>query len=102
MKIIPNNLLCFKISQENPEPALDDLYIFDKRNPNIQKYINNTREIKNHLITIKTLLEKKEKKVVIDRYFRSLATILNEFSVCSEFSCFINACDNVLDFVKKI
>ncbi len=101
MKIIPNNLLCFKISQENPEPALDDFYIFDKRNPNIQKYINNTREIKNHLITIKTLLEKKEKRVVVDRYFRSLATILNEFSVCSEFSCFINACDNVLDFVKK-
>jgi len=101
MKTTPNNLVCFKISQDNPEPALDDAYIFDKRNPDINEYIKNTKEIKNYLITIRTLLDKKEDKKVIDRYFHSLAESLNEFSNCSEFSCFINACDNVLDFVKK-
>lgn len=101
MKTIPSNLVCFKISQENPESALDDAYIFDKCNPEIKKYIENTKEVKNYLITIRTLLNKKEDKKVIDRYFHLLAEALNEFSNCSEFSCFINACDNVLDFVKK-
>lgn len=101
MKTIPSNLVCFKISQESPEPALDNAYIFDKRNPEIKEYIKNTKEIKNYLVTIRTLLNKKEDKKVVDRYFHLLAETLCEFSNCSEFSCFINACDNVLDFVKK-
>lgn len=101
MKNIPNNLHCFRLSQENQEPALDDFYIFEKRNSDIKKYIKNTKKIKNYLITIKTLLNKKEDKKVIDRCFKLLAEALNNFSNCSEFSCFINACDNILDFVKN-
>ncbi|KKS67678.1 MAG: hypothetical protein UV36_C0004G0003 [Parcubacteria group bacterium GW2011_GWC2_42_6] len=96
-----SNLVYFKISQENPEPSLDGFYIFEKRNPDIKKYIDNTKQIKNYLITIRMLLDKKEKKDVVDKYFRLLANSLNEFSNCSEFSCFINACDNVLGFVKN-
>ena len=34
--------------------------IFDKKNPEIKEYLKNTKEIKNYLITIKTLLRKKE------------------------------------------
>lgn len=96
-----NNLHYFKISQKNLEPALDVFYIFQEKNKDIEKYVKNTKEIKNYLITIKTLIDKKEKNTVIDKYFVELAHTLNKFSNCSEFSCFINACDNVLDFVKK-
>jgi len=100
MKTFPNNLACFKISQENPEPALDDFYIFDKKDPDIKEYIKNTKQIKNYLITIRTLLDKKEKKEIINKYFKELAGVLNKYSNCSEFSGFMNACDNTLDFVK--
>lgn len=101
MKSFPSNLDCFSLSQNRPEPSLDDYYIFDHRSIDIERYINNTREIKHYLITIKTLINKNEKQDIIDRYFNLLADSLNDFSNCSEFSCFINACDNVLQFVKN-
>lgn len=101
MKNIPSNQRCFEVSQKNQEPALDEFYIFEKKNDDIEKYINNTKEIKNYLITIKTLLAKNENEAIIDKYFTLLAGCLNNFSNCSEFSCFINACDNILDYTKK-
>lgn len=101
MKNIKNNQHYFKISQKNLESALDDFYIFQEKNKDLDKYIKNTKEIKKYLITIKTLIDKKEKDFIVDKYFRELAHILNKFSNCSEFSSFINACDNVLSFVKN-
>jgi len=91
----------FKISQENSEPSLDSFYIFDKKNPNLKKYIKNTKEIKEILTTIKTLQKKKENQKIINKYFEELQKSLSEFSNCSEFICFVNACDNTLDAVKK-
>ena len=96
-----NNQHYFKISQENPEKLLDKFYIFDNKHPNLKKYISNTKEIKNLLITIKTLQSKKEKEKIIDKYFYELQEILCDVSNCSEFICFANACDNALKFVKK-
>lgn len=64
-----NNLHYYKISQNNPEGILDDFYIFDERHPRLEKYIANTKEIKNILITIKTLQKKKEDKKIIEKYF---------------------------------
>jgi len=96
-----NNQHYFKISQSNPEPPLDNFYIFDKKHPEIAKYVKKTKEIKNYLITIKILLDKKENNVIINKYFELLRESLSNFSNCSEFSCFINACDNVLDYVKN-
>lgn len=100
-KEIQNNLHYFKVSQENLEDFLDDFYVFDKKNLDLEKYAINIKEIKNLLITIKTLKDKKEKSVVIKKYFYSLQGVLNKFSNCSEFVCFINACDNTLDAVKN-
>ena len=91
----------FKISQQNPEKSLDKFYIFDNKHPDLKKYISNTKEIKNILITIKTLQNKKEKVEIIDKYFYELQKILCDVSNCSEFICFANACDNALKFVKK-
>ncbi len=101
MKKIQNNLHCFKISQQNPEKILDSFYIFDEKHPQLQKYIANTKEIKNILITIRTLQKKSEDKKVIAKYFWELSKTLGKFSNCSEFACFINACDSFLDLAKK-
>lgn len=101
MKRIQNNQHYFKMSQGNPENILDDFYIFDEKHPQLDKYIANNKEIKNILITIKTLQNKKENSRVIKKYFIELSKTLGKFSNCSEFSCFINACDSFLDFAKK-
>jgi len=101
MKKIQNNQHYFKISRQNPEIILDSFYIFDEKNPQLQKYISNTKEIKNILITIRTLQQKNENRQVIAKYFLELSKILGKFSNCSEFACFINACDSFLAMVKN-
>ena len=101
MRKIQNNLHYFKISQQNPERILDSFYIFDEIHPQLQKYIVNTKEIKNILITIRTLQKKSEDKKVIAKYFLELSKTLGKFSNCSEFACFINACDSFLDLAKQ-
>lgn len=101
MKRAQNNLHYFKISQENPEKSLDDFYVFDEKNPELEKYISNTKEIKNILITIKTLQDKKEKSSIINKYFLELSKSIGKFSNCSEFACFVNACDNIIDEAKN-
>ena len=100
-KKMKNNLHYFRISQENPEDLLDNFYIFDKKNPALKQYISNIKEIKNVLITIKTLKDKKEQPAIIDKYFQELQRILGDFSNCSEFICFVNACDNTLKAAKE-
>lgn len=101
MKVVRNNLHYFKISQNNLEKPLDDFYVFDEKHPELKKYINNTKEIKNILITIKTLQDKKEKSSIVNKYFLELSKTIGKFSNCSEFACFINACDNIIDEVKN-
>ncbi len=101
MKKIQNNLYYFELSKNNPEKILDDFYVFDEKHPQLQKYIANTKEIKNILITIRTLQKKKENKKVIAKYFLELSKVMGKFSNCSEFACFINACDSFLDLAKK-
>src|SRR3989338_6875665 len=101
MKKIQNNLHYFKISQQNPEKILDSFYIFDEKHPQLNKYIANTKEIKNILITIRTLQKKNENKKIIKKYLLELSKTLGKFSNCSEFACFINACDSFLDLAKR-
>lgn len=96
-----NNQHYFKISQQNQENKLDDFYIFDEKHKDLEKYKKRTAEIKNILITIKTLENKKEQAKVIDKYYQELQNILGVFSNCSEFVCFVNACDNTLNAVRK-
>lgn len=91
----------FKISQQNQEKLLDDFYVFDSKHLYLEKYIANTKAIKNILITLKILQEKNEKPKIIEKYYFELQKILNDFSNCSEFICFVNACDNILDSVKN-
>jgi hypothetical protein len=101
MKKIKNNLYYFNFSKENPEELLDDYYVFDKKHQEIEKYIESTKNIKSILVKIKNNIDKKENIKVVDKYFEKLSNTLNKFSNCSEFSCFISACDNTLDSVKN-
>ncbi|MBU2595927.1 hypothetical protein KJ713_03810 [Patescibacteria group bacterium] len=101
MKKIQSNLHYFEISKNNQEKSLDDFYVFDEKHPDLNKYIKNTKEIKNILITIRTLQRKKEKTAVINKYFIELSKIIGKFSNCSEFACFVNACDNIIDEAKN-
>ncbi len=98
---LQNNLYYFKISKDNQEKLLDDFYVFDEKHVELDKYIENTKEIKNILITIKTLQDRKEKTLVVDKYFLELSKAIGKFSNCSEFACFVNACDNIVDGVKN-
>ena len=100
-KNIQSNQLYFKMSQENPEKSLDDFYVFDDKHPDLRKYISNTKEIKHILITIKTLKDEEENLKTINKYYRELQKALGDFSNGSEFICFVNACDNTLESVKK-
>lgn len=69
-KNIQSNQRYFKISQENLETSLDNSYIFDKKSPVLEKYIKNTKEIKEILTTIKILQKKKESQKIINKYLR--------------------------------
>src|SRR3990167_1949961 len=79
MKKIQNNLHYFEISKNNQEKLLDNFYVFDEKHPDLNKYIKNTKEIKNLLITIRTLQSKKEKSAVIDKYFLELSKIIGKY-----------------------
>jgi hypothetical protein len=100
MKRIQSNQYYFEISKNNQENPLDDFYVFSEKNPDLNRYRENTKEIKNILITIKTLQDKKEKPEMIDKYFLELSMVISKYSNCSEFACFVNACDNILEEVK--
>ncbi len=101
MKQIQDNLHYFEISKNNQEKLLDDFYVFDEKHPHLNKYIENTKEIKNILITIRTLRSRKEKSAVVDKYFLELSKIIGKYSNCSEFACFVNACDNIIGEAKN-
>lgn len=101
MKKIQSNLHYFEISKNNQEKLLDDFYVFDEKHPDLNKYIENTKEIKNILITIRTLRSRKEKSIMIDKYFLELSKIIGKYSNCSEFACFVNACDNIVGEAKN-
>ncbi|MBU1089230.1 hypothetical protein KKF38_00330 [Patescibacteria group bacterium] len=102
-----NNQHYFKISQKNPEIFWDENYVFFREHALLGDYVVHTKKIKELLITIKILLQKKEKRVVLEKYFDELLKLLaykkegKYLAVCSEFSGFINACDKDLQNALK-
>ena len=97
-----NNQHYFKISQENPEPHLDENYFVIEKHPELSDYVLGVKEIKEILITIKKLQEGKENKQIIEKYFLKLFKVFNQkFSNCSELGCFVNACDTTRDLIQK-
>ncbi len=100
-KMILSNLDYFNISKKHLEPYLDEFYIFIKNHSEINEYLENANIIKNILITIKTLKNNNEKVKIIDKYYKELSKNINKYSNATEFSCFVNACDNSIESIKE-
>lgn len=97
-----NNLHYFEISKRSPEPHLDKDYFLLEKNSELPLFLKNIKEIKELLITIKRLKSTKESKVVVEKYYATLFDVFKKrFSNCSEFGCFVNACDTTRDLVQK-
>lgn len=96
-----DNLHYFNYSKNKKESDLDPFYCFTDKDKNLDKYESNVKEIKKILITIKTLHEKKKDIKIINSLYLDLAKALNKYSNASEFGCFINACDSVLEFARN-
>ncbi|MCK5459504.1 hypothetical protein KAI52_00115 [Candidatus Parcubacteria bacterium] len=92
----------FEISQQNPEPHLDENYFLLEKHPELSNYISGIKDIKEVLITIKKLREGNEKNQIIEKYFLKLFEVFDQkFANCSELGCFVNACDTTRDLIQK-
>ncbi len=94
-----DNIHYLKQSINNLEPLLDDFYIFSDWDNNIEKYVNDTKEIKEILTTIKILIDKKLN--IDDKLYIDLINLLNGYGNKSEFACFLTACDYNLENINK-
>jgi len=95
------NLYYFNYSAKNPEEPLCESFIFLEKDEQLEKYADQTKKIKEYLITIKIMLENQSDQSEIDPYFRQLQKLLNKFSNRSEFICFAHACDTTLEVLQN-
>lgn len=95
-----NNLELLEFCKRNPEKFLDVHYMFVERHRDLALYGKTTRQIKNLLITIKEIKNRKEAAGVLEQIFYKLHKILKEYANYSEFGSFINACDSTIDEVR--
>lgn len=103
-----DNIHYLKHSINNQEKLLDDCYIFSEWDKNIEKYVKDTKKLKEILTTINTL--KNKNLIVNDSLYMDIIKLLNSYANKSELACFLTACDcnleNInqenLDIVKSI
>lgn len=96
-----NNLKLLEYCLKNKEGFLDPYYIFQKKHLKLDLYIEQTKKIKNLLITIKELKKRNTSELILKNLYFDLAKLLNDYANFSEFCCFINACDSQKDEVKN-
>ncbi len=92
-----DNLKLLEYCRQNPEAFLDENYMFIDKDPNLNSYVAKTKKIKNKLIAIKELVNKKGAKEILGTLFEELRTELDKFANNSELGSFINACDSKLE-----
>ena len=96
--ILQSNKHYFDISVQNKEPEFDERYAVLKKDDDLEKYIEKTKEIKDILTAIKTSAQM---EVNTDKFYEKLYELTNnEFATKSEWACFINACDVTLKSLK--
>jgi len=96
---LKNNIHYFNISIENQEPEFDERYAILQKHPDLEKFVENTKEIKDILTTIKTLDKLNDNS---DSVYKKLYVLMDsEFALKSEWGCFINACDITLESLKN-
>ncbi|PKL47638.1 MAG: hypothetical protein CVV39_05430 [Planctomycetes bacterium HGW-Planctomycetes-1] len=95
-----DNLNYFKYSRDNPEPPLDEYYVFAELDPKLEVFAEKTKKIKEVLTAIKVAFDNNQPQDSIERLFKILQGTIQQNSNRSEFLCFANACDTVLDVLK--
>lgn len=96
-----DNLELLEYCKKNPEKFLDKNYMFVDKHKELSLYVLKTKNIKNKLIAIRELLNKKGAINVIEQLFIDLQKELDKHSNFSEFISFVNACDSRLEEVKN-
>lgn len=88
-----DNIKLLEYSKNHPEGFLDDNYTFIEKHSKLKTFINKTQKIKNLLITINELNEKKEPNNTVKKYYYDLQKEIKNNANYSEFVSFVNACD---------
>ncbi len=94
-----DNIHYLKESINHLEPMFDEFYMFVNWDKNIDKYVKETKELKDILTTINTL--KKENLNIEDDLYQKVIILLNNYAKKSELACFFTACDYNLENVNK-
>ncbi len=95
---VKSNLEYLRKSVENKE-SLDSRYMSLKMHKSLNEMVETTKQIKELLITIKTLNKNNISSEKIYSELKEL--VLNELGNKSEFNCFINACDSAISTIKS-
>lgn len=89
-----NNLKLLKYCAKNPERFLDKTYMFVEKDVNLEKYAQTTKRVKNLLITIQQIKDKKSSAKLLEEIFVELHKTMKKYANYSEFGSFVNACDS--------
>ncbi|MBU4284945.1 hypothetical protein KKI21_01835 [Patescibacteria group bacterium] len=92
-----DNIKLLEYCAKYPEKFLDSNYMFMEKDKNLHKYINRTKLIKEKLIAIKEIINKKNSEAIVDILFEELRKLLDDYANYSEFGAFINACDSKIE-----
>ena len=96
--MLKSNRHYFNISVENNE-VLEERYMFLSKSSKLNKYVDNTKKIKELLCTIKTLEATGDNA---DKFYKDLYSIVSkEYASKSELVCFFNACDCTLKTISN-
>ena len=96
-----DNLELVDYCVKHPESFLDTNYMFPEKHKNLDLYVEKSKEVKDKLIAIKQIKDKKDSGEVLNQIFDDLRKILRKYANYSEFGCFINACDSKIEEASK-
>ena len=94
-----DNIILLEFCKKHLEQFLDTYYMFVEKHKDLKRYVEVTQEIKNTLIAIKQVKNKKGSSKIVSQLLEQLYKLMPKFSNNSEFGCFINACDSSLEEV---
>jgi len=97
---LQSNLHYFKISCENPERVFDKRYASLEKEQSLKKYVEHITKIKKVLNEIKNCKQDENLDNIYDELKMLLTNKNEEFASKSEFGCFVNACDVILESLK--
>lgn len=96
-----DNIKLLEYSIKHPEKFMDSAYVFIEKHKDLNSYVKKTKKIKNLLITIKQLKNKRNTNHILNELFNELAQEVKKYANYSELGCFINACDSNIEEASR-